>query len=66
LIEGFELAPWYPARLRVDLPGIEVRACFLGHRTFTADDLAGYRGPKPQHESPLCQDHVGLFLSLEL
>ena len=50
LIEGFELAPWYPARLRVDLPGVEVRACFLGHRMFTADDLAGYRGPKPQHE----------------
>jgi hypothetical protein len=50
LIEGFELAPWYPARLRVDLPGIEVRACFLGHRSFTAEDLAGYRGPKPQHE----------------
>jgi hypothetical protein len=51
LIEGFELAPTYPARLRAALPGTSVRACFLGHRTFSADDLANYRGPKPQHET---------------
>ena len=50
LIEGFELAPWYPARLQAALAGTSVRACFLGHRTFSADDLASYRGPKPQHE----------------
>jgi hypothetical protein len=50
LIEGFEISPSYPARLRANLPGIEVRACFLGHCTFTADDLWAYRGPKPQHE----------------
>jgi len=51
LIEGFELAPTYPARLKDALPGTSVRACFLGHRTFSADDLASYRGPKPQHET---------------
>ncbi len=49
LIEGFELAPWYPGRLRAALEGTEVRACFLGHGSFSIDDLAGYRGPKPQH-----------------
>jgi hypothetical protein len=50
LIEGFELAPWYPARLRAALPVVQMRACFLGHRNFSADDLAAYQGPKPQHE----------------
>jgi hypothetical protein len=50
LIEGFELSPSYPARLHTDLDGVEVRACFLGHATFSIYDLATYRGPKPQHE----------------
>jgi hypothetical protein len=49
LIEGFELAPSYPARLQAALAGTEVRACFLGHGSFSTEDLAGYRGPKPQH-----------------
>jgi hypothetical protein len=53
LIEGFELAPSYPARLRAALGGTEIRACFLGHCSFSAEDLAGYRGPKPQWESDL-------------
>ena len=53
LIEGLELAPSYPARLRAALSEIEVRACFLGHGFFSAADLAGYRGPKPQSESGL-------------
>lgn len=53
LIEGFELAPWYRDRLRDDLDDVEVRACFLGHETFTALDLRGYRGPKPQHEAAM-------------
>jgi 2-phosphoglycerate kinase len=51
LIEGFELAPSYPARLRDALAGTRIRACFLGHRTFSAHDLATYHGPKPQHEA---------------
>jgi hypothetical protein len=51
LIEGFELAPTYPARLQAAVDGIRVRACFLGHRSFSAGDLASYRGPKPQHEA---------------
>jgi hypothetical protein len=50
LIEGFELSPWYPGRLEAALDGIGVRSCFLGHSTFSADHLASYRGPKPQHE----------------
>jgi hypothetical protein len=50
LVEGFELARWYPARLQAALAGTTVRACFLGHRTFSAGDLASYRDPKPQHE----------------
>ncbi len=49
LIEGFELSASYPARLGEALQGIEIRACFLGNRSFSTDDLAGYRGPKPQH-----------------
>jgi hypothetical protein len=53
LIEGFELAPSYPARLRAVLAGSEVRACFLGHGSFSTEDLADYRGPKPQFEGDL-------------
>jgi hypothetical protein len=49
LIEGFDLSPSYPARLQAALAGVEVRACFLGHTAFSIEDLAGYRGPKPQH-----------------
>ena len=49
LIEGFELSASYPARLGEALQGTEIRACFLGNRSFSTDDLAGYRGPKPQH-----------------
>ena len=52
-VGGFELAPWYPARLRAALEGVTIRACFLGHPTFSAADLACYRGPKPQHETEL-------------
>ena len=39
----------YPARLAATLENIEIRVCFLGNRSFSTDDLAGYRGPKPQH-----------------
>jgi hypothetical protein len=53
LIEGFDLSPSHPARLQAALAGITIRACFLGHRTFSAADLACYRGPKPQHEKEL-------------
>jgi hypothetical protein len=53
LIEGFELAPSYPMRLRAALGRTEIRACFLGHGSFSAEDLAGYRGPKPQSEGDL-------------
>ena len=49
LIEGFELSPSYPARLQAALERTEVRGCFLGHGLFSVEDLAGYRGPKPQH-----------------
>jgi predicted kinase len=53
LVDGFELAPWYRDRLCADLPGIEVRACFIGHETFGAVDLADYHGPKPQREDTM-------------
>ena len=53
LIEGFKVAPSYPMRLRAALGGTDIRACFLGHGLFSAEDLAGYRGPKPQSESDL-------------
>jgi hypothetical protein len=58
LIEGFELAPSYLARLRAALGETEVRACFLGHGSFSAEDLAGYRGPKPQFESELSPEEL--------
>lgn len=58
LIEGFELAPSYPARLRAALGGTEIRACFLGHGSFSTEDLAGYRGqsrnPKLTFQSRNC------------
>jgi hypothetical protein len=56
LIEGFELAPSYPARLQAALDGTGIRACFLGHGSFSAEDLAGYRGPKPQSEGELSRE----------
>jgi hypothetical protein len=49
LIEGFELLPSHVARLRAALKQTEVRGCFVGHGSFSVEDLAGYRGPKPQH-----------------
>jgi hypothetical protein len=49
LIEGFELSPSFVARLQAALGQPEVRGCFLGHGSFSVEDLAGYRGPKPQH-----------------
>jgi hypothetical protein len=49
LIEGFDLSPSYVARLQATLGQAEVRGCFLGHGAFSIEDLAGYRGPKPQH-----------------
>jgi hypothetical protein len=49
LIEGFELSPSYVARLQAALGQTEVHGCFLGHGSFSIEDLAGYRGPKPQH-----------------
>jgi hypothetical protein len=49
LIEGVELSPSYPARLRAALEQTEIRACFLGHGSFSIEDRAGYRGVKPQH-----------------
>src|SRR6266545_5281191 len=51
LIEGFDLAPSYLARLQAALTQAEVRGCFLGHGSFSVEDLTGYRGPKPQHRS---------------
>jgi hypothetical protein len=59
LIEGFELSPSHPARLQAALAPITVRACFLGHATFSAGDLASYRGPKPQHERRLPAAELG-------
>lgn len=58
LIEGFELAPSYPARMRAALGETEIRACFLGHGSFSAEDLAGYRGPKPQSELELSPEEL--------
>jgi len=46
LIEGFELLPSHPARLQAALARTTVRACFLGHQTFSAADLASYHGPQ--------------------
>jgi hypothetical protein len=49
LIEGFDLAPSHVARLQAALGQAEIRGCFLGHGSFSVQDLVGYRGPKPQH-----------------
>ena len=63
LIEGFDVAPSHPERLQAALAGITIRACFLGHRTFSAGDLARYRGPKPQHETELPAAELGAAAS---
>jgi hypothetical protein len=50
LVEGPDIVPSMVPRLSAALPGITIRACFLGNAGFSGDDLASYRGPKPQHE----------------
>jgi len=50
LIEGPDIVPSMVGRLSAALPGISIRACFLGNVRFSGNDLASYRGPKPQHE----------------
>lgn len=50
LVEGPDIVPSMVARLSTALPGITLRSCFLGSVGFSAEDLASYRGPKPQHE----------------
>jgi hypothetical protein len=50
LIEGPDIVPSMVGRLSTALPGITIRACFLGNAGFSGDDLASYRGPKPQHQ----------------
>lgn len=39
LVEGFELSPTYLPRLRAAIGGVEIRACFLGNCTFSAELL---------------------------
>jgi hypothetical protein len=62
LIEGFELAPSYPMRLQAALAGTVIRACFLGHGSFSAEDLAGYLGDRSRSRSAIC--HRGTCASL--
>ncbi len=50
LIDGPDIVPSMVPRLSTALPAITIRACFLGNVAFSGDDLASYRGPKPQHE----------------
>jgi hypothetical protein len=50
LIEGPDVVPSMIERLSAALPKISIRACFLGNVRFSGNDLASYRGPKPQHE----------------
>jgi len=49
LIEGPDIVPSMVLRLSAALPGTLIRACFLGNVGYSGDDLADYRGPKPQH-----------------
>lgn len=58
LVEGFELSPTYLPRLRAAIGGVEIRACFLGNCTFSAELLAAYRGPKPQHENEMSVEEL--------
>jgi hypothetical protein len=44
------MSPAYLPRLQEAIGGVEIRACFLGNCAFSAELLAAYRGPKPQHE----------------
>ena len=58
LIEGFDLSPAYLPRLRAAIGGVEIRACFLGNCTFSAELLAAYRGPKPQREHEISGEEL--------
>ena len=58
LIEGFELSPAHVPRLQAAIGGVEIRACFLGNCAFSAELLAAYRGPKPQHENEMSGEEL--------
>src|SRR6266498_2363258 len=52
LIEGADIVPLMVPRLAVALPGITIRACFLGNVAFSGDDLASYGGRSRSTRAP--------------
>ena len=52
LIEGADIVPLMVPRLAVALPGITIRACFLGNVAFSGHDLASYGGRSRSTRAP--------------
>ncbi|MGH9125599.1 MAG: hypothetical protein ACRDZ8_12860 [Acidimicrobiales bacterium] len=60
LVEGVQWLPRHVTRLTVALDGVSVRACFLGHATYSSDDLASYRGVNRWHDAASAEEREGI------
>lgn len=60
LIEGAEWFPRHIAPLGAALEEAAVQACFLGHATYSQEDLANYQGLKRWHDWALEEERQGL------
>lgn len=60
LIEGAEWFPRHVPDLDAALEDVSLRACFLGHVTYSPDDLASYRGVNRWHDRALEEELQGL------
>ncbi len=60
LIEGAEWFPRHVAPLTTALEEVSVRACFLGHATYSLEDLAAYQGVNRWHDWVLEEERQGM------
>ena len=58
--EGVEWFPRHLAALDAGLEDVSLRACFLGHATYSHEDLASYQGANRWHEWALDEELQGL------
>lgn len=60
LIEGVEWFPRYLGALRSRFEDVSLRACFLGHVSYSLVDLASYQGVNRWHDEVLEDERQGL------
>ena len=60
LIEGVEWFPRHVAALGDRFEDVSLRACFLGHLSYSLDDLASYQGMNRWHDDVLEDERQGL------